>query len=239
LSKLDAQNKAFKAVLVEYYETGSVSPEFLKCIDDISRYTSSLPQFRGYSTLYLEGMNDKARERAIDALLKKKFDITKNNPVSFFGNLWYNTFLNYLRDNKKKHQKENPNQAEPPRSEREPLPRDPVALFAPFISWILADKRVAERFLVFASIHYPELIPHDAKLSATLQADYIETFPSAKKPKARNQNVSELMTQIIQLRKAINRQNDMRNEGLRNNMEGLKNIIEKRVKAENQRQGLN
>lgn len=175
-------------------------------------------------------MEEKAQDRAINALLEKKFDIQKRNPISFFGNLYYNTYLNWLRDNKARLKKEK-GRAEPIGHEREPVAYDPVSLFAPFISWVILDRgNITERFLVFASVHYPELTPEDAKINQSALCDYLATFPNSKEPKKQKGKISKIMEEVTKLRRDCNRLNDMRDKGLRNNLVGLKNIIEKRLK---------
>lgn len=230
MSKLDAQNAELREILRAYYESGDLNPAFMGHLERIRRYTSGLPNFKGYSGTYKQDMETKARDRAVDALLKKKFDITKANPVSFFGNLYYNTYLNAIRDKKceqRKVEKVEGSVTEPERPKEEAAPIDPVSLFAPFVAWIQGDAE--KRFPVFCSIHYPELFA-DKVISKSALEDYLATFPGTKQPKGRGLNIAQLMADVCKLRKKCNTHNDMSNEGLRNNLVGLRNIIDKRLK---------
>ena len=240
MSKLDAQNEEFLKVLTEYHQTGNLSQEFFTHLESIKRYTSGLPQFKNYTEDWKQLMEEKAQERAVDALLKGKFNVRKRNPVSFFGNLYYNTYLNAIRDKKKLIAREAHNEDALPDGRpkyREPEPigvaHDPVSLFSPFISWILIESKgemIGERFLVFASAYYPELLSPDMTPSPSLVDNYKATFPSGAKPKRSLWNINNLMGQISKLRRKCNTHHNMSNEGLRNNLLGLKNIIEKRLR---------
>jgi hypothetical protein len=181
-------------------------------------------------------MMQAGQDLALDAILKHKYDLNKTKAVSFFARIYYNAALNYItREYKPRLRAEGVlkegTELRPRRKDKE---ANPFEILAPILAWVLEGKgaEINKRFLAMIQINYPEL--SDKESDETTLNHYAKTFPTAleghkvKKFSQRNK-ITDFMGDINNLRRKCNTHNDFRNEGLRNNLKGLSNIIEKRL----------
>lgn len=93
-------NSEFYNELKKYHETEVFSKRLGELLEDLIGKVGSRANFVGYS--YLEEMKGFARERCINAIVNKMFDVEeRKNPLSYFYTAIYNSFLKYIEAEKR------------------------------------------------------------------------------------------------------------------------------------------
>jgi len=101
-------NENLKKELVKVYDTGEISERLHLMIYEMCKKIINRPRFNRYTIEWKEDMCHNAYIKSIDVIAKNKFDITKENPFSYFTTVINNSFLDLIIfERKESNKKEN------------------------------------------------------------------------------------------------------------------------------------
>lgn len=91
--------RAFKDLIIEYYDTDIFTEELGEMVNKISEHVAYMPNFINYT--YRSEMISDSNYKMVKALNQKKYDPTKGNPFSYFSKICYRAFINVIKKEKR------------------------------------------------------------------------------------------------------------------------------------------
>lgn len=225
-------NEEFNRLIIEYYKTGELTKDIFTHLETIGSYTANKPNFKGYSSHWLDEMKEQARAKALVALTKKKFDPERTKPVHYFGTLYYHEFIDFIRaKNRMKGVLSGELDLRGEATNNETLSvDDPTSLLSPFIAWV-NEGPLEVRFPIFLRYHYPEMLSEEGArdINKLEEKRYLQVFPGAvKKPQVyATSNVHIVVNNLRQMLNCV----PVEDEGLIVNLQGLNCIIDSKIKG--------